>query len=147
MFQDALARFASAQGSNTLSVAHTDIIDTLQAGNDYNGSYFIFQVSTAFTQVGTTARLNVQLQTSDTSTFTGATDVTLCNSQTFTTSQLSAGRFFAVRIPPGAKRYIRAFNAVSGVDTANAFVLGAWNSWITPDIDVTLDKRYMLGQY
>lgn len=146
MIQDALARFASAQ-TGTLSVAHTDIIDTLAAGQAYVSNWFVFQVSTAFTQTGTATRLNVQLQTSAAAAFTGANDVTLATSQTFTTSQLTAGRFWAIRIPPGCQRYLRAYNIVSGQTGAAAFTAGAWNSFVTPDIDIDLDRRYMLGQY
>lgn len=145
MIQDALARFASAQ-SGTLSTAHTDIIDTLAAGNDYRGCFFVFQVSTAFTQVGTASatKLNVQLQTSDVEAFTDSDDVTLATSNTWTSSQLAAGKYWAVRVPTGAKRYIRAYNNVSGASAGSAFGAGAWNSFLTPDIDVRIDRRYLL---
>lgn len=144
MLRDAFTTFASAQ-TGTQSVAHTDIIDTLALGNDYMGSFFIFQISTTFTQVGTLARLNVQLQTSDTSTFTDSDDVTLCTSNTWATASLVAGNYWAVRMPPGAKRYIRAYNVVSGLTAANVFSAGAWNSFLTPDIDVELNRRYLLN--
>lgn len=144
MMQDSLTTFATAQ-SGTTSVAHTDIIDTLAAGNDYCGCFFVFQVSTAFTQVGTTSRLNVQLQTSDVSTFTDSDDVTLATSNTYSASQLTAGKVWYVRVPPGAKRYIRAYNVVSGgPNPSNAFSAGAWNSFIAPDVDVRIDRRYLL---
>lgn len=143
MIQDALARFASAQ-SGTLSVAHTDLIDTLAAGNDYAGSFFVFQVSTAATQTGTTSRLNVQLQTSDVEAFTDMDDVTLCTSNTYTASQLTVGKMWVVRIPPGAKRYIRAYNNYSRTIVGHSFDALAWNSFITPDVDVRIDRRYML---
>jgi hypothetical protein len=147
MIQDKLAMFASAQ-SGTLSAAHTDIIDTLAAGNDYEGAFFVFQVSTAFTQTGTATRLTVQLQTSAVEAFNDSSDLTLVQSNAFTTAQLAAGKFFAVRIPPGAKRYIRAYNSVSGNSgDTHKFTAGAWNSFITSDIDVEINKRYMIGQY
>lgn len=143
MIQDALAIFASAQ-SGTTSVAHTDIIDTLAAGSAYVGSWFVFQITTAYTQTGTTSRVTVQLQTSDVSAFTDSDDVTLVASQAFTTANLAAGKFWATRIPAGVKRYVRAYNLVSGTDGGNAFTAGAWNSFLTPDIDLEINKRYMI---
>jgi hypothetical protein len=146
MIQDELAIFATAQTS-TVSAAHTDIIDTLAAGNDYEGSFFVFQVSTAFTQIGTASRLTVQLQTSAVEAFNDSSDLTLAQSNAFTTAQLAAGKFWAVRIPPGAKRYIRAYNSVSGTSGAAAFSAGAWNSFIASGVDIDINKRYMIGQY
>ncbi len=144
MIQDALCTFATAQ-SNTQSVAHTDIIDARADGNDYTGCYFVFQVSSAFTQTGTTSRLNVQLQTSDTVGFTDTDDITMVASATWTASQLTAGRMWMVRIPPGAKRYIRAFNVVSRTIVGHSFDVAAWNSFLVPDTDVRIDRRNMIG--
>lgn len=143
MIRDALATFASAQ-TGTQSVAHTDIIDTLAAGQDYVGQFFVFQVSTSFTENGNTNRLNVQLQTSDLETFADNDDVTLATSNTYTASQLTAGKIWFIRIPPGAKRYIRAYNVVSRTIIGHSFSAGAWNSFITPDVDVRIDRRYLL---
>lgn len=144
MIQDSLAIFATAQ-TTTTSVAHTDIIDTLAKGDSYEGAFFVFQVSTAFTQVGTASRLTVQLQSSDVSTFNDTSDVTVVQSAPFATASLTAGKMWAVRIPAGTKRYIRAYNSVSGTSAgAAAFSGGAWNSFIAADIDVGINRRYLL---
>lgn len=146
MIQDALARFATAQ-TGTLNVAHTDLIDTLAAGNDYNGTWFVVQVSTSFTSGGTlTPVVRFELQSSSSLTFDTTTDVTLVASNTYTAAKLTAGKMWAVKVPPGAKRYIRAYNKVTGVGDANSgyFTAGAWNSFLTTDIDVRIDNRYLL---
>lgn len=147
MYKDALATFASAQ-STTTSVAHTDVIDTLAAGQAYVGDWFVFQVSTAFTATETSGQptVEVQLQTSDNESFAngGTSTYTMVQSATFVASQLSAGKMWAVRIPNNALRYLRAYNKVTSTAGTKVFSAGAWNSFITPDIDLDINKRYML---
>lgn len=142
MIQDALTKFAAAQ-STTTSVAHTDLIDTLAVGDQYAGDYFVFQVSTTFTATGAPS-LKVELQTSDAATFDTLNTFTLVSSNAYLVGSLTAGKFFAVRIPVGAKRYLRAYNNVTSTAGTAVFSAGAWNSFITPDIDLEINRRYLL---
>ena len=142
MILDALAVFADAQ-SGTTSVASTDIIDTLAAGNSYEGCWFVFRVDTAFTQINTASRATIQLQTSSDSAW-GGDGYTLVASVAFTTAQLAANKMWAVRIPAGTKRYIRGYKSVSGTDANNAFSGGAWDMFIVKDFDVEINRRYMI---
>lgn len=143
MIQDSLAIFATAQ-TNTLSVAHTDIIDTLALGDAYVNDWFVFLVVASATQTGTTSRLNVQLQTSDLATFADTDDVTLATSATYNAASLVAGRYWAVRIPPGVKRYIRAYNIVSRTIVGHSFDTISFSSFIAADIDNEINRRYLL---
>lgn len=144
MIYDSLNTFATAQ-SSTVSVASTDQIDTLAAGTDYAGSWFVFQVSTTFTQIGTLSTATVQVQTSDTSTFQSTVNsVTLTQSANFLTASLAAGKAWFVRIPPGAKRYLRGYVSVANTNGANAFSAGAWNMFIAKDIDLEINRRRMI---
>lgn len=144
MIQDALAYFADGQ-SGTTSAASTDIIDTLAAGDAYVGHWFVCRVSTTFTQVGSTSRATIQLQTSDTESFTStANSATLASSSAFAATALTAGKIWAVRVPPNVKRYIRGYKSVSGTDGGNAFSAGALDMFITPDLDLEINKRYLL---
>ncbi len=131
MILDALAQFASAQ-TTTTSVAHTDIIDTLAAGDSYQGAWFYFQVTTAFAALNGAPTLTVQLQTSSDAFLGVGNDVTLVQSAAFVVADLTAGKIFKVRIPQGAKRYLRAYNSVP-VSAANNFNAGAWSSGIVLD--------------
>jgi multidrug efflux pump subunit AcrA (membrane-fusion protein) len=143
MFLDALAQFASAQ-TTTTSVAHTDVIDTLAAGDAYVGCWFVFQVSTAFAALNGTPTLNVQLQTSSDEFLGVGNDTTLVQSAAFTPTQLTAGKVWAVRIPVNAKRYLRAYNLVTR-DVSNNFNAGAWTSFITTDVNRFIGTdRYLL---
>lgn len=146
MILDDLLSLASAQ-SSTLSVASTNVIDTLAAGDAYVNSWFVFQVTTAFaaatgTSGATTA--TIQIQTSATEDFSGATPTTLAASAAFTISQLTAGKYWAVRIGPNVKRYIRGYKVVSD-STANVFGAGAWSMVIVNDINKIIgNTRYAL---
>ena len=143
MWVDSLATFATAQ-STTTSVAHTDLIDTLAAGDSYAGAWFVFQVTTAFAAANGAPTVSVQLQTSSDLFLGVGNDTTLVASAAFIVSQLTAGKFWAVRIPPTAKRYLRAYNSVP-VSAGNNFNAGAWSSFITADINKIIGTtRYMI---
>lgn len=144
MILDYIAKFSDGQ-TGTVSVAHTDYIDTEAAGQSYEGAFFVFRVDTAFSQTGTASRLTVQVQTSEDSSFLNSTTATMVQSATFSTSDLTAGKYWAVRLPMNAKRYIRAYNSVSGTSgSTHIFTGGAWDSFITNDIDREINKRYAL---
>lgn len=132
---------ASALAS-TLSAASTDYIDTKAQGNDYKGCIFAVQVSTTFTASGQPT-VQFLLQTSSTPTFTGPTTETMAISATMSVSALTAGQIWHVVIPAGAKRYIRGFQLVVSTGTV-FFTGGAVNMFICKDIDVDIDKRYLM---
>lgn len=143
MIMDALAQFADAQ-ENTLSVAHTNVIDTLAGGDSYEGSWFVFRVDTAFTAGAGAPTLTVQLQTSDQEAFTGGAD-TLVQSAAYLAAALTAGALYAVRIPPGAKRYLRGYNVVDSGASSKRFSAGKWDSFIVNDLPIDIDRRKFLA--
>lgn len=144
MILDALATLSTAQ-TTTTSVASTDIIDTVAKGDSYQGCWFVVQVSTAFTTSTTTPTFTFQLQTSDAETFLSATAYTLVQSAAFLASELTAGKFWAVRIPQNTRRYIRGYKSVSVNTGANYVTANGYNMYIVADIDSMIGtKRYML---
>lgn len=144
MFIDALATFSSSQAS-TVSVASTDIIDTLAAGNAYVGAWFVTQVMATTTQTGTASRMSFELQTSSDSGFAGD-GYTLCASSAFTTAQLTNGKRWACRIGPGVKRYLRGYRRTSGtIGGSDVFTACVLSQFITQDIPVGINPdRYLL---
>jgi len=88
MWIDDLLYLANAQ-TTTTSVASTNIIDTLAAGDAYsNACWFVFQVTTAFANQGTVTWL-IELQTSSDGFLGVGNDTTLVASAAFTASQLT----------------------------------------------------------
>lgn len=139
MIKDLLAVFSDAQ-TTTTSAASTDYIDTLVAGDAYVGNWFVGQIDTVPTITNGQPSLLFQLQTSAESSFTDVTSVTLIASVTYISSQLTAGKFFAARIPLGVKRYLRGYT----VKTAN-FAALAYDMYIVKDLDTdAVNKRYRL---
>jgi hypothetical protein len=143
MYIDALALFSDAQNS-TVSVASTNVVDTLAAGDSYEGAWFVVRVNTAFTTATTVPTFTFQLQTAETEDFSGATPATLVASAAYLASQLTAGKFWAVRIPPGAKRYLRGYKVVSTNTGANYVTAAVYDMFIVKDIALLKDKRYQL---
>ncbi len=143
MYIDALALFSDAQNS-TISVASTNVVDTLAAGDSYEGAWFVVRVDTAFTTASAVPTFTFQLQTAATEDFSGATPATLVASAAYLASQLTAGKFWAVRIPPGAKRYLRGYKVVSTNTGANYVTAAIYDMLIVKDIALLKDKRYQL---
>ena len=143
MILDALALFSDAQDS-TVSVASSNVIDTLAAGDSYEGAWFVVSVDTAFTTASTTPTFTFQLQTSAIEGFTDSTAATLVASAAYLATQLTAGKFWAVRIPPGAKRYLRGYKSVSTNTGADYVTAAVYDMFITKDIDLEINKRYRL---
>ena len=139
MLQDIRARFSDAQHS-TNSAASTDIIDTLAGGDSYEGAWFVALVDTTATSGGN-ATETFQLQTAETSDFTGPTAATLIQSAAYPVADLVAGKFFAARIPPGAKRYLRGY-LVNGTAVLTA---GKFDMFVAKDIDIEINRRKMLS--
>lgn len=146
MLQDIRARFSDAQNS-TVSAASTDVIDTVAAGDSYEGAWFVVLVNTAFTTATTVPTFTFQLQTADTEGFTGLTPETLLASAAFAATDLGAGKYYAARIPPGAKRYLRGYKVVSTNTGANYVTAAVYDMFIAKDIDLDLNKRMQAGLY
>ena len=144
MILDKLAVFADAQ-STTTSVASTDVIDTLAAGDSYEGAWFVVRVDTAFVAKNGAPATIFQLQTSPSSNFTDAGTTTLAQSASYLVAQLTAGKFWAVRIPPGAKRYLRGYKYVSNYSAGSIDISTcAYDMFIVKDIPLQIQKRYAL---
>lgn len=157
MLQDALATFSTAQVTTTTSYASTDILDNsfniagqpLGPTNPdaYVGNWFVVRVAaTAGAPMSNVGTMQFQLQTSTDSGFVGGlstgNDVTLCQSSAFSFGTLTAGKFYAARIPSGMKRYLRAYYVVAG---GNAFPSLTTDSFIVRDVDLTIDKRFLIS--
>ena len=143
MILDALALFSDAQNS-TISVASTSVVDTVAAGDAYVGCWFVVRVDTAFTTSTTTPTFTFQLQTAATEDFSGATPATLVASAAYLASQLTAGKYWAVRIPAGCKRYLRGYKVVSTNTGANYVTAAIYDMFVVKDIDLEINKRYRL---
>jgi hypothetical protein len=145
MILDDRAQFSDAQ-ENTTSVASTDVIDTVAAGDSYEGAWFVALVDTAFTANSATPTNTFQLQTSDTEAFLGGSNAqTLVQSAAYIYTDLTAGKFFAARIPPGAKRYLRGYKLTAGETAGSAvYSAGKFDMFITKDIDLEINKRRLL---
>ena len=104
--------------ANTLCAASTNIIDTVAAGDSYEGAWFYVNIVTLPTQVLGTNFLQFQLQTSAATNF-GAAD-TLVQSSTLTVATCATGYVWRTRIPPLAKRYLRGYlvNSKDGGDVS-----------------------------
>ena len=143
MILDKLAVFADAQ-TTTTSVASTDIVDTLAAGDAYVGDWFVARVDTAYTAGAGAPLTDFQLQTSTTEAFTAV--ITLAQSSGYLVASLTAGKIWAVRIPLGAKRYLRGYINHSNYNGATAFLSAcATDLFITKDLTNNIQKRYALS--
>ena len=109
MILDAFTLMSSAQAP-TSSSASTDYIDTVAAGDSYEGAWFYFKVDTAATASGA-ATVTVALETDDNDSFSSAK--TLVSSGAVAKATLVAGYEYKVRIPAGAERYIRAYYTIA----------------------------------
>lgn len=143
MILDNLALLADAL-ENTLSVASTSTIDTLAAGDAYVGAWFVARVDTAFTAGAGAPTATFQLQTSANENFSGGA-TTLINSSAYLAAALTAGKIFVGRIPPGSLRYLRGYKVVDDGTSTKRFSAGKFDMYIVKDIDLDLNKRYLLN--
>lgn len=128
MILDALTKMSAAQAITT-SGASTSYIDTIAAGEAYNGSFVYFKVDTTVTSATTDASVTVIIQTSATSTFDSTT--TLFQSDAIPEATLVAGYEVKGRLASGAKRYIRAYYTSTKTLTA-----GAVTTALVKDVEV-----------
>lgn len=125
MIIDKQMQLSNAQAV-TATAASTNIIDQGAAGNAYgNELFFVTRVGTAF--AGGTS-IDFQLQTATDAAFT--TPIVLYDSSAIPLASLTANtEVVKVKMPIGAKQYIRAYYTVVGTMTA-----GTVDAFFTPDV-------------
>lgn len=111
----------------TATAASVHVIDLGAAGNAAPGALFaVCRVDEAFTGV---SQLKVSLQTDDTEAFSAAEELL---SATFETGDLGEVKnLFALAMPNGAKRYLRAYYTVTGSGSA-----GKLSCFLTDAVDM-----------
>ena len=129
--------------TTTTNVASSSVIDTVAAGDSYEGAWFFVQVSTSFTATGA-PKTSFQVQTSATEAFTVV--ATLVASSEYLVAELPAGTFIKMRIPPGAKRYIRGYKYISNY-TSSTIVLTAcaYSMYICKDVSIPVESPNVLA--
>ena len=116
-------------GSSTAAVITTDYIDTVAAGDDYAGCFIVNHAETAILSGTADATVNFSLQHADTTAATAFT--TLVSSGEIDDALVVAGYMSKLRIPTGAKRYLRGAITTSEVTTS-----GTVSVFIAKDVDV-----------
>ena len=131
MFIDAYLKMADAitVGSSTAAVITTDYIDTVAEGDDYAGCFIVHHAETAVLSTAAGATVNFALQHSDTTAATAYVD--LVTSGEIDDALVVAGYLSKLRIPTGAKRYLRGAITTSAVTTS-----GTVSVFIAKDVDV-----------
>ncbi len=128
MILDKQNEFSDAQAL-TATAASTNIIDTSVLGDAKNELYLVVQVSTKLASSGTSATLDIILQHDSAVGF--GTVATLATLAQIAEATLVAGyRCWAIRLPAGAKRYLRMYYTVG---TEN-FTSGNIDAFLTPDV-------------
>ncbi len=126
MIIDKQLEFSDGQAI-TASAASANYVDTGAAGNAYEELWFVVQVATAL--AGGTS-LAVALETDDSAAFGAAK--TLFATAAIPAASLTAGAQVAkVRVPPGAKRYLRANYTVVG-----PFTSGSVDAFLAMDVPI-----------
>ena len=111
----------------TATVASENVIDLGAVGNAAPGALFaVCRVDEAFAGV---TQLKVSLQTDDTEAFSAAEEIF---SATFEQADLGEVKnLFALAMPNGAKRYLRAYYTVTGSGSA-----GKLSCFLTDAVDM-----------
>lgn len=129
MFIDATTMMADAQES-TVTAASSSYIDTLAAGDSYEGAWFVVRIDTACT-TGDSATVKFELET-DTASGFATNKKTLAGFGAIAAATLVKGYTLAVRIPPGAYRYLRGYTTVA----VGSLLTGKWDMMIVKDKDL-----------
>ena len=118
MIIDLLTKVSDEQAV-TVTAPSTDYIDTIAAGDSYEGFWLLFNVNVLAT-AGGAATLTVELETDDNTGFASAT--VLVSSGAIPVASLVAGYQYAIRVPAGAERYLRVnYTVATGPLTAGNF--------------------------
>lgn len=131
MIMDAYLLMSDSQNLTAVAsaTASTSYIDTVAAGDDYAGAWYVMNVETALTSATTSNTLTFALQSDSTTAFSTAT--THISSGALGSATMVAGYTFKARIPTGLKRYVRVLmTPVSTVST------GIVSNFIVKDVDV-----------
>ena len=144
MILDALAQLADGQ-STTFSAASSSVIDTLAKGDSYEGAWFVAMVDTSFTAGLGAPTTSFLLETSGVEAFTSDVNTLITTTATLVAG-LTAGTFFKVRIPPGAKRYIRGYKSVTNYAAASiALGVSVYSMFITKDVEIPVESPNVLA--
>lgn len=132
MFIDASLILADGQ-SLTVSGASTNYIDTLAAGDGITlGAWFQVLIKTAVANV---TSISFDLRTDSDSAF--GSEVVLYSTGAILLAKLTANTYVAkVRIPLGAKRYLRGYATIVG---GGATTTGSWDMKIVEDPSRTIN--------
>jgi len=144
MILDALLKFADAKES-TNSEGGASYIDTITEGEAYVGCFVVARVDTAYTAGAGGPHIIFKLITSDSVTTNHSSAITLCQSATYVAAQLTAGKYWVARIPPGVKRYLHGYKYSSDSGNGRRFSAGKWDMFIVKDIDLANQHRYLLA--
>lgn len=133
MIMDAYLLMSDSQNLTAVAsaTASTSYIDTVAAGDDYAGAWYVMNVETALTSATTSNTLTFALQSDSTTAFSTAT--THISSGALGSATMVAGYTFKARIPTGLKRYVRVLmTPVSTIST------GIVSNFIVKDADVNM---------
>lgn len=131
MFIDQNLVLADGQ-SLTVSGASTNYIDTLAAGDAYESLWFIVLIKTA---VANCTSVAFDLRTDSSNAF--GTEVVLFSTGAVLVASLTANTFLAkVRVPIGAKRYLRGYATIVG---GGATMTGSWDMKFVDDVSRTVN--------
>jgi hypothetical protein len=133
MIMDAFLLMADAitVGSSTAAVVSTDYVDTLANSDDYAGCWFVNRCATAILSGTAGATVTFKLQHCDTTVASAFTD--LVTSGAIDDAITIAGYTNKIRIPTGAKRYLRG-STITTEDTTS----GTVDTFIVKDVDVNM---------
>ena len=131
MFIDAYLKMADAitVGSSTAAVITTDYIDTVAEGDDYAGCFIVNHAETAILSGTAGCTVTFELQHADTTADTAFTS--LVSSGEIDDALVVAGYLSKLRIPTGAKRYLRGAITTTEITTS-----GTVSVFIAKDVDV-----------
>ena len=117
-------------GSSTAAVVSTDYVDTVAKGDDYAGCFFCSHCVTAILSGTAQATAEFRLTHSDGTAATSFT--TLVSSGELDDGDVCVvGYINKLRIPPGAKRYLKG-----AVRTTQVMTSGTVTQFIVKDVDV-----------
>lgn len=116
----------------TSSAASTDVLDLQKAGDAVgNELYLVVQTRADFDSSGDSGTLAIALQTSNSEAF-GTYNTLLAVSAISQTGLTADKTIVKSKLPPGVKRYVRAYYTVA----SGPFTAGAVDAFLVPDAPV-----------
>ena len=136
MILDKNLEFSDAQAETTTAThASTNDIDLEVAGDATKELYLIVGVHTAPTSSGS-ATINIQLITSASANMSEPVTLWETGAVAYNNAIFALGKSFVVRMPQGAKRYLRVNYIIAGA----ALTAGKFNAFLTPTPDNYIGK-------